>query len=186
MKFYIGRTLGLLGLLCLATLLGCGGGAEESASDTIPGTPIHDDHDHHGEEHATFDEAVHELVEMRNAIRDGVAAGDEEAFHGPLHEVGHVLESLESFAEKMEDSANKTAAVEAVESLFDLFGKVDAKLHGGDGVDYSDVADEIDANVSILEGLASGEAAAPTETKETKETTGETADKADADESAAP
>ena len=149
------RFLHGLALLGFLTFVGCGGSGEEA----LPGTPV-DNHIHEGgheHNHAeTFDEAVHELAEMRDTIRDGIKADDEGAYHEPLHEVGHVLEILEGFVKELpqDDQASATAAIE---KLFDLFGQVDAKFHGSEGVDYADVSAEIDKNIDTLDAIAHGE-----------------------------
>ena len=98
---------------------------------------------------------VQELVSLRNVIRDGFAADDVDAAHGPLHDVGSVLEKLPELAKKQglgEDDLNSVNA--ATEALFDAFGAVDKTLHGGDGSTYEEEADKIDANVKIIADLA--------------------------------
>jgi hypothetical protein len=174
-------------LFCFA---GCNSGTEE-------GTPIkadadHHDHDHdhgehddHGHKHAeSFAEAVEELVELRNTVRDAFASNDSEAAHGPLHDVGHLLEEVSELAGKEELSAEQMATVKSsVEALFEGFGAVDKKMHDATkGSEYSEVAEKIDAAVASLTAIvapaetteegSAPEAAAPEAAAETGETSG--------------
>ena len=108
------------------------------------------DSDHH--EHAeTYHEAVAELDAMRQQISDAFAAGDIEAADGPIHEVGHVLEEVVDLARKENFPADAIAEINsAVESLFDAFGRVDEKIHGGEGVTYDEVESQIDTAFETL------------------------------------
>lgn len=133
------------------------GCAPESQSD-VPLTADdigHHDHDHdHGHGHAeTLGGAVTALTELRDGVSKAFADGDEDAAHGPLHEVGHLLEQVSSLAASSELSAEAKAGVEKnVDALFDLFGAVDKKMHGDEegGKDYKDVSKEIDAAISAI------------------------------------
>jgi len=107
-------------------------------------------HDEHHPE--TYAEAVGLLVETRNKVRDAFAQNDVETAHGPLHDVGHLLEDLPRLAEKDGHADDALAVVkEESEKLLDLFGKVDATLHGDEGATYDEVSAEIDASVGRLE-----------------------------------
>jgi hypothetical protein len=97
-------------------------------------------------------EAVSLLVATRNKVRDAFAQDDIETAHGPLHDVGHLLEDLPGLAEKHGHVDDALAVVkEESDKLLDLFGKVDAKLHGDEGSTYDEVSAEIDASIERLE-----------------------------------
>lgn len=100
-------------------------------------------------------DAVAELVRLRDEVRDGFAAGDVDRAHGPLHEVGYLLEDIEQLAASPSlDTGVRAEASMAVNDLFRDFGDVDAKLHGDTGKDYADVSEAIDRAVALLQQLA--------------------------------
>ena len=95
---------------------------------------------------ATYPEAVAMVDGLREKIRDAFAKGEGMSADSSVHEIGHVLEDMTMLAKKASLSdADQVEVGTAVESLLDAFGKIDEKLHGGDGVDYDKVATEIDA-----------------------------------------
>ena len=103
----------------------------------------------------TFQEAAEQLVAMKNKIRDGFAAGDVDSAHGPLHEVGGLLENLATLAEKADLPAEQLDAVkQAKETLFDAFGEIDKTLHGGEGSTYEEEAEAIQAAMKVIVGAA--------------------------------
>jgi len=110
--------------------------------------------DSHSETHAgpeSFSEAAEQLVTMKNKIRAGFAAGDVDSAHGPLYEVGHLLENMVTLAKKEELSEEQMTAVEgAKETLFDAFGEIDKTLHGGEGATYEEKAEAIDAAMKVV------------------------------------
>tara|TARA_R110002073_G_scaffold5624_28_gene34734 strand:- start:9617 stop:10219 length:603 start_codon:yes stop_codon:yes gene_type:complete len=111
----------------------------------------------HAEMPDTYADSVKLLGEMRDKIRDGFAAGNVEEADGPLHEVGHLLEHIETLVAKssLSDDQKKQAA-NAIESLFDSFGEVDARVHdkqGKAGKEYSDVTESVDASIKVLADL---------------------------------
>lgn len=145
--------LGMLFVLPLTLMVsGCG----EPAGPKMPVMKdAHDDHDHdhaHGHDHPeTFVGVVEELVELRNAIRDGFKADDADAAHGPLHEVGEMLAEVLPTAEKEGLDAGKLKTVnDAVKSLTEAFTAVDTMMHGGEGSEYKDVSDKVDAAIAVL------------------------------------
>ncbi len=117
---------------------------------------VHDDHDDHGHEHPeTFTAAVTGLNQILDSIREAFARGDEAAADGPVHEFGHYLEDLTELAAKSSLPDEQRAAVDgAVNELFKLFERVDAKLHGDEGVSYDEVSAEIDAAMATLNEAA--------------------------------
>ena len=110
-------------------------------------------HDGHAEK--SFSEVVTDLVATRNKVRDAFAAGQRDAAHEPLHEVGHQLEDLAAAAGKAELSADEMTSVkEAKETLFDAFGAIDEAFHGKEGKTYDDVAEEIGSAMQVLTSLS--------------------------------
>ena len=142
----------------------------------------HEGHDHEGHDHAsstsidadaaglsaddlvTVDEpelpenlgdAVEQLVQLRDTIRDAFEADDADAAHNPLHEVGHLLSGIEKLVEKSdEDAEHKEEMIAAVEELFDSYTAVDETFHSDGGKKYSEVASKIDAAVKTLQAHA--------------------------------
>jgi len=106
------------------------------------------EHSHEGETYAT---AVQELTELNDKIRDLFAKEDTEAADKPLHEFGHVLEEIVPLAEKAELAGDDLAAIKkAVEQLFEDVGKVDSKIHGGEGVTYAEVEKQVGEAIATL------------------------------------
>ena len=145
--FFSVRPLAAFGAALLTvSFVGCGG-KSETPSDAPPISIDELEDTHEGHSHAdNYPEAVAELDEMREQIEQAFAAGDIDGADGPIHEVGHVLEELVSLAKQQGVDDEALAAIgSAVEKLFDAFGRVDEKIHGGEGADYADVKAEIDA-----------------------------------------
>jgi hypothetical protein len=166
-------------LLCVAT--GCGSSDQGPAKATA--TKHDHDHDHAGHDHAehdhdghdhgptaaaekdktaakpaakaeSFADAVAQLGGLHAKIRDGFEKNDVDSAHGPLHDVGHLLEQIPALASKeTQDAALLEEVKKQVDELFDLYGKVDEKLHGEKGVDYKDVAEKIDAAMEKLKKI---------------------------------
>lgn len=141
------KLMALCGLAAVFTV-GC---EDESAMN---GTPAVMDAGHnHDEAHAhaeTLEEAVEELIGLRNAIRDGFAKDDADAAHGPLHEIGHVYSEIEKFAEADLETDQLNAVRDALETLKESLNSVDAMMHGKEGSEYSEVAEKVDAAVAVL------------------------------------
>ena len=103
----------------------------------------------------TFSEAAEQLVAMKNTIREGFAAADIDSAHGPLHEVGNLLDNLAALAQQADITPQQLEAVEqAKETLFDAFGNIDKTLHGGEGSTYEDEAEVIQAAMQVIVGAA--------------------------------
>ena len=106
----------------------------------------------------SLEEAVAQLTATRDDIADGFASDDVDSIHDQLHSVGDLLEAIETFVEDSDMSTERQEeASEAVETLFTEFGDVDAKLHGGDGEDYADVAESINEAIATLQELSVAE-----------------------------
>jgi len=147
----LGWTIAVSGWLALVA--GCAPKAAPEAKDHAADTHA-EEHDHEHEEHhfESYDEAVKELAAMRDKIRDAFAKEDVDTAHGPLHEVGHILEHLPELAEKAGHPKEVLDSVtEHSDKLFDLFDKVDRKLHGETGAAYDEVAADVDAALAKLE-----------------------------------
>ncbi len=133
----------------------------------------HEGHDHDGHDHDSADidvdslmpidapaapaslaDGVEQLVSLRDVIAKGFEEDDVDAIHDQLHSIGGLLEYLESKVSSSElPTETKDKAASAIDTLFDAFGDVDAKLHGDLGKDYSDVSSKIDTAVKTLSEL---------------------------------
>ena len=110
-------------------------------------------HDHGEHKHATtFAGALQEVDEFRVSIKDAFANKKPEDAHDALHEIGHVLESIEGLSTASTDEA-KQSLKKAVDELMECFGELDKTLHGETGKTYEAVADRIDAAMSTLKGM---------------------------------
>lgn len=149
---YVSRvSLSFVVLGWLAFVAGCAPKSDTAANGhTTEAAHEHGDEEHHHPE--TYAEAITLLGEMRTKIRDAFAKEDIDTAHGPLHDIGHILEDLPELAEKHGHVDEALAVVkEESEKLLDLFGKVDAKLHGDEGAAYDEVSADIDASLARLE-----------------------------------
>ncbi len=103
-----------------------------------------------------FSDAVAELATLSKTIAASIKSGDIKDDHGPLHNVGGLLDGIGALAKKssMKDDVKKEVGA-AVESLLDDFGDVDYRLHDAEkGKDYDDVADSIGAAIKTLQSHA--------------------------------
>lgn len=142
-------------LLCLTLgLSGCSETADPPAPKTASAKTQEPD-SAEGNHPQTFEEAVKAVVSIDDTIKKAFAAKDDDAAHGPLHKVGHLLEDLNGLAEKADMSDEQRKSVKAaVEKLFEAFGAVDEKMHGEEGKTYDDVASLIEENLKVLTDLA--------------------------------
>lgn len=139
--------LRILSRLCLAIGLACGlvGCGAPATNTKSAGTS---DKEHAPE---TFAEALEQLATQKTNIQRAFEKSDPESAHDDLHTIGRVLESLPTLAKKSGIAeADLPAVKEAVDALFDAFGKLDETLHGGDETPYKDVAEKIDTALSAL------------------------------------
>lgn len=164
--------------------VGCG----PSPSDPAGGTAAKSDHDHehdHGHDHdhggsakpaggaeggaksavkaENYADAIRQLTEMHGKMKTAFGKKDIDAAHGPLHDVGHVLELIPALAAKETQDETVLASIrKPVDELFDHYSKVDEKLHGESGVTYEEVSSQIDAALEKLKAVKlSGEAGTP-------------------------
>ena len=91
------------------------------------------------------------LKEHYEEIKVAFESGQPDDAHGPLHDIGHVLEQIPKLAgsELPEDQAEE--AMLAVAQLFDAYGQVDDAMHKNEEPDYAAVAEAIDASMATLE-----------------------------------
>ena len=130
-----------------------GNGCSETTKTDPVESSQNQGHDHKGHDHApeTLKDALAELTSLRNTIRDSFAKNDQDAAHGPLHEVGAILEAIPELAKKEKVSADNQAAIEtAVNTLMDAFGNVDKTMHGQEGSTYSEESATIDSTLNAL------------------------------------
>lgn len=99
-----------------------------------------------------YRDAVESVSQMNWRIREALAAGDQEAAHGPIHEIGGVLTELGKLAEAADLSDEQLRSVrDAIEQLSDSFRAVDDRMHGKAGLQYRDVAARIADSLLSLE-----------------------------------
>ncbi|WDQ14825.1 hypothetical protein [Rhodopirellula sp. P2] len=102
----------------------------------------------------SFAAAVEKLAKMKTTIAGGFADDDVDSIHNELHDIGTLLEQTEALAKSSDlNEEQKKQALAAVDALFDAFGSVDAKLHGENGAEYSEVSGDIDDSIKVLGGL---------------------------------
>ena len=113
------------------------------------------EHSGHNDATANFGEAYNRLVTHKTNIQAAFEKSDPESAHDDLHQIGHAIESLAAVARKSGITDADLLSVEvAAKSLFEVYGRLDEMLHGGDDVAYKDVAGEIDSAISALEKFA--------------------------------
>ena len=157
--------------VCLVGFTGCGDSSDMKSADNHG---EHEDHDHgdhidakdaglstddlvsldQPEVSENFDDAFGQLSEIVDTISAGLEKGNIDEAHGPLHDIGALLEGVSESAKKssMPDAA-KQAIAKSIDQLFDDFGAIDHKLHNSEkGKDYADVADSIKAAMKDLKG----------------------------------
>lgn len=139
-------------LLLVATIAlavaasGCG--PAESAGDADSGDHGHD-HDHdHGDRPESLQAAVDKLTSIRDTVRTAMLEGDANAAHGPLHEVGELLDALPDVAAETDLAEEDWNAVQAAtDELRIAFAAIDKAFHTKDAdkkAAYEQVADELD------------------------------------------
>jgi hypothetical protein len=169
--------------LVLGFSLLVGSGCSDPATNEPVASSQTDAHDHGEHDHGpeSLKEALAEVTSLRNIIRDSFAKNDQEAAHGPLHEVGEILEAIPELAKKEKVSPEDQTAIESsVNTLMDAFGRVDKTMHGQEGSTYAEESATIDKALNELAAAcdpaagsdpatASDPAAAAAETAETPE-----------------
>ena len=124
----IGATSGLL----LVLVLGCG---PTETAKPVSGHSHSHEHEHgHTHEHASgpqsFHDAVAQLKEIQSQVSTAMENDDPDAAHGPLHDVGHLLNKIPELAADTELAESDWNEVKAeVDKLFEAFGEVDSAFH---------------------------------------------------------
>jgi hypothetical protein len=114
-------------------------------------------HDDHGHDHPTnLAEAVKLVTGLKNQIKDAFALKKPDDADHALHEIGHAMESLQSFGAKAAVNPEaKDAVAKAFKDLMDSFDSIHQSMHGGTGgKTYEEVAAPIDAAMAVFESLA--------------------------------
>ena len=102
-----------------------------------------------------FKNSVVKLDDMNQVIKSSMESGDLDKAHGPLHDVGHVLESLSKAAQTEKFSEADMATINAAkDDLFDAFGEIDKTFHGKEGATYDEVANKIGVAMNKLKSFA--------------------------------
>ena len=163
-RLYVHCVVGcLIGSVALLGLSGCG----SSPQPAQPQAVSHDDHDHehdhdhdHDHDHASpedFSAGVATLRGHYQTIRDAFGENDLDKAHGPLHEVGHVLEGLPGLATKAGlPEADVAKAQAAVTAMFEAYGKIDQAIHEGEEADYEAVREKLDQGMADLDAVVQG------------------------------
>ena len=143
-----------LTLACLLLVSGCSSGTVElNGKQAVTHDDSHASKDSHPK---TYEEAVESLVHIDQTIKTAFAANDEDTAHGPLHEIGHILEDITQLAEKADLTDEQRQSVKAeVEKLFEEYGSVDATMHGKEGRTYDEASSQIAASLEVLKGVSS-------------------------------
>ena len=138
--------------LAAFVFVGC---AEQSEPAPVMASHDHE-HEHEHEHPETLGGALSELTELRDTVRDAFAKDDGDAAHGPLHDVGPLLEEVSELADHAHLSDEAKDTIESnVETLLDAFGAVDKSMHSDDeGSAYSEVSEKIDAAIGAIREAA--------------------------------
>lgn len=145
------RFVFLLGVLLLGS--GCQSESHDHSADD------HSDVDSggHADSPASFDEALELVQSMKTEICEAFKNETPDDAHGQLHEIGHLLEDLPTLAVKGKElSPEEISQVEqAVEALYDGFGKLDSSLHHkGEEVDVGEVDELLADALDRLKAVA--------------------------------
>jgi hypothetical protein len=142
---------GLIASLVLLGFTGCG----SSPSSESPSLVVDDhDHDHDHEEVENFAEGVATLRGHYVTIRDALGEDDIDTAHDPIHQMGHLLESLTQLVDHVGlDADDKATAQAAIDAMFEAYGQVDKAIHGAQPVDYESVREPLDKAMADLESV---------------------------------
>jgi len=135
----------------LATLCGCQAGEPGTAKPDdvvldVHHDTLHSDHQHaHAAEPLNFADALKKVEEAKEKICKAFEQGTPDEAHDALHQVGHMLEELPQLATQGRELSTDTVTQidQAVESLFDGFGKLDDTLHGGAEVELDKINQQL-------------------------------------------
>jgi hypothetical protein len=126
-------------------LIACTGGCETKNSAGVGGA----------KKQASVAELMKELDKHTSIIKSAFEKKTPDDAHDSLHEVGHVLESIEkSIAGQLKTDAQKASVSKAIKELFDSYGALDEAMHGGKGKSMDDVSKTIDESMKVLKSIA--------------------------------
>ena len=169
--------ISFLALLSLAMIAftGCQPSSAPDEGATTPTSDSHDDHDHdsheghdhaghdhEGHDHDGHDHEGHDHAAHGHETVDAAAAGLstdalvhlEKADAPKTLDIGTLLEQTEVLAKESDlGEEKKKQALAAIDTLFDAFGSVDAKLHGEEGADFDEVSSDIEDAIKVLGDL---------------------------------
>lgn len=148
-------------LICLMALasfatVGCNPGANNAKA------PATNDHGHdHSHEHKHIESLpafLSALTEVYTEVKTAMEKGDNDAAHGPLHEVAELLDmekgDLPGVLKNSGLSADAQGKIkETVDKIFDEFGKLDTFFHGGPKVEWADLDKNLAPAMEELKGL---------------------------------
>jgi len=156
----------IVSLLAITVLTGCSKTSEPATQTEVPSentTAAHNPDDislTDSEIEAlkqgvtSYTDALSKIKSYRNTIRDEIAAGDPHKAHRPLEELNAVLEHLPIVARDNNIPKSQWETVNtSAQQLRDLFNKVHAQIDGGEEVDYTAIAGDIDLVLAKLAGV---------------------------------
>ena len=85
-------------------------------------------------------------------ISEGLADGETEKAHDPLHQLVHLLEGVPKMIDNSSLGQDDQQTLrQSVDELAQSFGAIDKKMHGSDdGAEYSEVKEKIDAALATM------------------------------------
>jgi hypothetical protein len=148
----------LIASLALLGSSGCGSGDHGDHPPTA--AQQHGDHDDDQDhDHAAPEDFGSGVAVVRGhfeTIRDALGKTDVDldTAHDPLHEVGHLLETLTKLADQANLSAEDLVKAQAaITAMFEAYGQIDQSIHGGEQVDYESVRDKLDKGMADLDAV---------------------------------
>jgi len=98
-------------------------------------------------------ELLDQIVQFDVEIRAASESDSLEDAHGALHNIGTAIEKLRTGIETGSiEVSDRDASLAATERLIELFGEVDATLHGKEGKLYSEIVDDVTTQLAVLKG----------------------------------
>lgn len=98
-----------------------------------------------------YRQGVERVRELRDTIRAALAAERYDDADPPLHELAALLRAMPRLADRESFvDEERRQITRALDDLFHMFAQVDARLHGGFGVSYDRLADDIDVAIERL------------------------------------
>ncbi|XZE53365.1 hypothetical protein SH139x_005102 [Planctomycetaceae bacterium SH139] len=119
----------------------------------------HGDHDHGDQDEPSLESLAAGLTKLESefaVIKAAFEKNSPEDAHDELHDIGHLLESLEHWvaSDAAANEVDQAVATPLVKTLFTSFGNLDDTLHGVEGVDIEANLQEISSTITQLKELA--------------------------------